>query len=155
MAVPSGYEAKRSFSASERELPGGWRFWRNRAVAGVVGSAVNAGPILCVLTPALMGADASAGVIALDEGTFTEGYELDRNTEKQVPKAMIGRRLSQEEAKRLLAKFNEPSASSNTHGAGDLRARPSCLRFCAAMNQLTTVNSYTMLASRITTATAT
>jgi hypothetical protein len=102
-----------------------------------------------------MGADASAGVIALDEGTFTEGYELDRNTEKQVPKAMIGRRLSQEEAKRLLAKFNEPSASSNTHGAGDLRARPSCLRFCAAMNQLTTVNSYTMLASRITTATAT
>lgn len=26
-------------------------------------------------------------------------------TEKQVPKAMIGRRLSQEEAKRLLAKF--------------------------------------------------
>ena len=28
-----------------------------------VSSAVNAGPILCVLTPALMGADASAGVM--------------------------------------------------------------------------------------------
>jgi hypothetical protein len=64
------------------------------------------GPILCVLTPALMDADASAGVIALDEGVFTEGHELDRKTEKQVPKAMIGRRLSQEEAKRLLAKFD-------------------------------------------------
>jgi hypothetical protein len=41
----------------------------------------------------------------LDEGTFTEGHELDLRTEKQVPKAMIGHRLSQEEAKRLLAKF--------------------------------------------------
>jgi hypothetical protein len=41
----------------------------------------------------------------LDEGTFTEGHELDRKTEKQVPKAMTGCRLSQEEAKRLLAQF--------------------------------------------------
>jgi len=32
-------------------------------------------------------------------------YQLDSKTEKQVPKAMIGRRLSQEEANRLLAKF--------------------------------------------------
>jgi hypothetical protein len=40
-----------------------------------------------------------------DEGTFSEGYELDRKTSKQVPKAMIGRRLSQKEAKKLLAKF--------------------------------------------------
>ena len=39
----------------------------------------------------------------LDEGEFTEGHELDRKW--RVPKAMIGRRLSQEEAKRLLAKF--------------------------------------------------
>src|SRR5262252_436222 len=36
------------------------------------------------------------------DGEFTEGHELDRKTEKQVPKAMIGRRLSQEEAKRVL-----------------------------------------------------
>jgi hypothetical protein len=42
----------------------------------------------------------------LDESNFTEGHELDRKTTKQVPKAMIGRRLSQEEAKRLLAKFD-------------------------------------------------
>ena len=40
----------------------------------------------------------------LDQGDFTEGHELDRKW--QVPKAMIGRRLSQEEAKRLLAKFH-------------------------------------------------
>ena len=46
-----------------------------------------------------------AALAGLDEGTFTEGHELDRKTTKQVPKAMIGRRLSQEEAKRLLAKF--------------------------------------------------
>ena len=44
-----------------------------------------------------------AGLAELDEGTFTESHELDRKW--QVPKEMIGRRLSQEEAKRLLAKF--------------------------------------------------
>jgi hypothetical protein len=31
-----------------------------------------------------------------DEGTFTEGHELDRKW--RVPKAMVGRRLSQDEA---------------------------------------------------------
>jgi len=46
-----------------------------------------------------------AALKGLDEGTFTEGHELDTETERKVPKAMIGRRLSQEEAKRLLAKF--------------------------------------------------
>jgi len=30
---------------------------------------------------------------------------LDNKTDKRVPQAMIGRRLSQEEAKRLLAKL--------------------------------------------------
>ena len=50
-----------------------------------------------------------AALAGLDEGTFTEGHELDRKTAKQVPKSMIGRRLSQEEAKRLLATLeNEP-----------------------------------------------
>ena len=39
----------------------------------------------------------------LDQGDFTEGHELDRKW--QVPKAMIGRRLAQAEAKRLLAKL--------------------------------------------------
>jgi hypothetical protein len=39
----------------------------------------------------------------LDEGEFTEGHELDRKW--RVPKEMVGRRLSQEGAKRLLAKF--------------------------------------------------
>ena len=46
-----------------------------------------------------------ASLDGLDEGEFTEGHELDRKTERQLPKAMIGRRLSQEEAKRLLAKL--------------------------------------------------
>jgi hypothetical protein len=46
-----------------------------------------------------------AALADLDQGEFTEGYELDRKTAKQVPKAMIRRRLSQEEAKRLLAKL--------------------------------------------------
>jgi hypothetical protein len=38
-----------------------------------------------------------------DEGEFTEGHELDRKW--RVPKAMT-RRLTQTEAKRLLAKFD-------------------------------------------------
>jgi hypothetical protein len=33
---------------------------------------------------------------------FTEGHELNSKTAKQVPKAMIGRRLSQAEAKKLV-----------------------------------------------------
>jgi hypothetical protein len=37
------------------------------------------------------------------EGDFTEGHELDRKW--RVPKAMIGRRLSQREAKMLLTKL--------------------------------------------------
>jgi hypothetical protein len=44
-----------------------------------------------------------AALAELDEGEFTEGYELDGKW--RVPKAMIGRRLSQEQAKTLLAKF--------------------------------------------------
>ena len=46
-----------------------------------------------------------ASLAGLDEGEFTEAHELDRKTERQIPKAMMGRRLSQAEAKRLLARF--------------------------------------------------
>jgi hypothetical protein len=44
-----------------------------------------------------------AALSGLDQGDFTEGHELDRKW--RVPKEMIGRRLSQGEAKRLLAKL--------------------------------------------------
>ena len=44
-----------------------------------------------------------AALANLDEGEFTEGRELDRKW--KVAKQMVGRRLSQEEAKRLLARF--------------------------------------------------
>ena len=44
-----------------------------------------------------------AALANLDEGEFTEGHVLDRKW--KVAKEVIGRRLSQEEAKRLLAKL--------------------------------------------------
>jgi hypothetical protein len=44
-----------------------------------------------------------SALAGLDEGEFTEGHELDRKW--KVAKEMVGRRLSQEEAKRLLAEF--------------------------------------------------
>jgi hypothetical protein len=50
----------------------------------------------------LIHAGMRAALAGLDQGDFTEGHELDRKW--RVPKEMIGRRLSQEEARRLLAK---------------------------------------------------
>jgi len=47
-----------------------------------------------------------SAIAGLDEGDFTEGPELDRKW--KVAKAMVGRRLSQQEPKRLLAKFAYP-----------------------------------------------
>ena len=44
-----------------------------------------------------------AALANLDQGEFTEAHELDRKW--RVPKEMVGRRLSQDEAKRLLAKL--------------------------------------------------
>jgi hypothetical protein len=44
-----------------------------------------------------------AALVGLDEGEFTEAHELDRKW--RLSQAMIGRRLSLEEAKRLLAKL--------------------------------------------------
>jgi hypothetical protein len=64
--------------------------------------------------PSLIHARMRASLANLDQGEFTEGHELDRKW--RVPKAMIGRRLSQEEAKRLLARFqlrgNQPFLTS-------------------------------------------
>jgi hypothetical protein len=44
-----------------------------------------------------------ASLNGLDQGEFAEGHELDRKW--RVAKEMVGRRLSQAEAKRLLAKL--------------------------------------------------
>jgi len=44
-----------------------------------------------------------SAIDGLDQGDFTEGHELDRKW--KVAKEMVGRRLSQEEAKRLLARL--------------------------------------------------
>ena len=62
-------------------------------------------PISVVIEPgaSLIHARMRASLAKLDEGTFTEGHEHDRKW--RVPKPMIGRRLSQAEAKKLLAKL--------------------------------------------------
>ncbi len=41
----------------------------------------------------------------LDGGTFKEGHLLDAKLSKRVPKKMIGRRLSPDEAQALLSEF--------------------------------------------------
>ena len=45
-----------------------------------------------------------AALANLDEGEFTEGHELPGKW--KVAKQMVGRRLTQQEAKKLLAKFD-------------------------------------------------
>ena len=61
--------------------------------------------IAVVIEPgaSLVHARLRASLAGLDEGEFTEGHELPGKW--KVAKEMVGRRLSQEEAKRLLARF--------------------------------------------------
>jgi len=59
-----------------------------------------------VIQPAasLIHARMHSALTNLAEGNFTEGHELRASW--QVPNSAIGRRLSQAEAKRLLAEFD-------------------------------------------------
>ena len=88
------YNGIRSISLAKR-MPLYWLCYRHNNQISVV---IEPGA-------SLIHARMRAALTGLDQGDFTEGYELDRKTTKQVPKAMIGRRLSQEEAKKLLGKF--------------------------------------------------
>jgi hypothetical protein len=65
----------------------------------------HANQISVIIEPAhsLIHARMRASLANLDEGDFTESHELDRKW--KVAKQMVGRRLSQEEGKRLLAKL--------------------------------------------------
>jgi hypothetical protein len=85
------YNGIGSICSAER-MPLYWLCYRHDNKIAVV-IEPGASPIHARMRGALAG---------LDEGTFTEGHELDRKW--RVPKAMIGRRLSQEE--RLLAKLD-------------------------------------------------
>jgi hypothetical protein len=61
--------------------------------------------ISVVIEPAssLIHARMRAALAKLDEGEFTEGHELPGKW--KVAKEMVGRRLTQDQAKRLLAKL--------------------------------------------------
>lgn len=63
--------------------------------------------IAVVVLPAsaLVYARLEAAKLGLDEGTFIEGHQLDAKLSMRVPKKMIGRRLTQDEATKLLATF--------------------------------------------------
>jgi hypothetical protein len=94
MAAPSSIlEQWRQFRPKAGDMPLYWLVYRHNNQISVV---IEPGA-------SLIHARMRAALAELDEGEFTEGHELDRKW--RISKEMVGRRLSQEEAKRLLAKF--------------------------------------------------
>jgi hypothetical protein len=63
--------------------------------------------IAVVILPAsaLIYARLAAVKAGLDDGTFTESHQLDAKFSKSVPKNVTGRRLTQDEATKLLVKL--------------------------------------------------
>ncbi len=65
------------------------------------------GHISVVILPgcSLIAARLRASIEKLDEGEFAEGYELDEEMAKKVPKALVDCRLTRKEAADLLRSF--------------------------------------------------
>jgi hypothetical protein len=66
------------------------------------------GKVRVVLQPAasLIHARLKAALTDLGDGTFAEGHHLDAKMERRVLKALIGRRLSQAQARKLLSQLD-------------------------------------------------
>lgn len=86
-------------STSKTRTPGDPLFWVVRETAG------ERSVFLQPASSTIYGWLRSA--IAGHEGKMVEIHELDRKTERLIPKKMIGRALSQREAKALLKKIEK------------------------------------------------
>jgi hypothetical protein len=94
MKLPQAHNERTQVNVEVRVMPLYWLVYRHNNQISVV---IEPGA-------SIIHARLRASLAELDQGEFIEGHELDGKW--RVPKEMVGRRLSQEEAKRLLAKFD-------------------------------------------------
>jgi hypothetical protein len=66
-----------------------------------------------------------AGIARLYEGDFIEGHCLDAATSARIPKDMIGKRLSQRQAKKLLDSLERDTWSKKGAKTARRKAGPS------------------------------